>query len=192
MTRRQPKFRQNGGGDYSSTLPPTVPSVVEEDKNGVKRIHSTLDAASAAEMLQKLELDSIMLSEWYKLSDDQGRKNFEMNGQVENNEEDVRRSNYRLDDGQTMHAPRKSYQDDKDINVKVYSPSPSPPPFAEVSQDSYLVGIAYTEAHEKKRKEKEKWSQYPQYKKGAQTNVINDGTTNLATGFRPADKVLLK
>jgi len=192
LTRRQPKFRQNGGGDYSSTLPPTVPSVVEEDKNGVKRIHSTLDAASAAEMLQKLELDSIMLSEWYKLSDDQGRKNFEMNGQVENNEEDVRRSNYRLDDGQTMHAPRKSYQDDKDINVKVYSPSPSPPPFAEVSQDSYLVGIAYTEAHEKKRKEKEKWSQYPQYKKGAQTNVINDGTTNLATGFCPADKVLLK
>ena len=239
LTRRQPKFKPSETildekDDVVATFLPKhgssqtfqgVPTIIEEDQDGLKRIHSTLNAASAAEMLQKLELDTVMLSEWYKLSDDQGRKNFENSNASKRDSMDdfsdlstqdaikgrQQRHRFRGDDGQTMHAPRKSVSD-QDINVRVYSPSRSPEPqlppttnsdgsttYNTENFESYLVGVSYTEAQEKKRKEKERWSQYPQYtKKGVGKNGTRyqngdkskEETTKVLTGFQPANKIV--
>jgi hypothetical protein len=162
-----------------------------------------------------------MLSEWYKLSDDQGRKNFENSKANKRDSMDdfsdlstqdaingrQQRHRFRGDDGQTMHAPRKSISD-QDINVRVYSPSPSPElninadgstTYNAENFESYLVGVSYTEAQEKKRKEKERWSQYPQYtKKGAGKNGAKyqngdkpkEETNKVLNGFQPANKIV--
>ena len=235
LTRRQPKFKPSETvldekGNVVATFPPSsgssqtfqgVPTIIEEGQDGLKRVHSTLDAASAAEMLQKLELDTVMLSEWYKLSDDQGRKNFENSKANKRDSMDdfsdlstqdaingrQQRHRFRGDDGQTMHAPRKSISD-QGINVRVYSPSPSPElninadgstTYNAENFESYLVGVSYTEAQEKKRKDKERWSQYPQYtKKGAGKNGAKyqngekpkEETNKVLNGFQPANKIV--
>jgi hypothetical protein len=94
----------------------------------------------------------------------------------------------------------------------VYSPSRSPEPqlppttnsdgsttYNTENFESYLVGVSYTEAQEKKRKEKERWSQYPQYtKKGVGKNGTRyqngdkskEETTKVWTGFQPANKIV--
>ena len=58
-----------------------VPTIIEKDQDGLKRIHSTLNAASAAEMLHKMELENIMLSEWYEL-DDQAERTLKTRTQI--------------------------------------------------------------------------------------------------------------
>ena len=236
LTRRQPKYNpsktaQDESGNVlakgSSQTFQGVPTIIEKDQDGLKRIHSTLNAASAAEMLHKMELENIMLSEWYKLSDDQGRKNFEnantnkrdsMDGFSDLSTQDAingsqHHNRFRGDDGQTMHAPRVSIGD-QNMNVRVYSPNRSPEPqlIPTVNADgsmtynvenfeNYLVGVSHTKTQEQKKKDKERWSQYPQYtkksvgKNGARYqngDKPKEETNKGLNGFASASKIVPK
>ena len=174
-----------------------VPTIIEEDQDGLKRIHSTLNAASAAEMLQKLELDTVMLSEWYKLSDDQGRKNFENSNASKRDSMDdfsdlstqdaIKEGNNATVSAATTVKPCTRLESLSAIRTLTFECTPRVdrlnlnchqlPTQTVLPLTTRRISKATSSAFRtpkrkrRKRKEKERWSQYPQYtKKGVGKN----------------------